>query len=91
MDKETREFLENMQEGINEFRKETNERFEGIEVRFDNLEEKIKELRSGQEEIIENKTHLKLYQEGMDEFEKDNTTYTHNEVIKELGLKKEAL
>lgn len=91
MDKETREFLENMQEGINEFRKETNERFEGIEARLNNLEGSIQELRTEQEEIIENKTHLKLYQEGMDEFEKDNTTYTYDEVLKELGLKKEAL
>ena len=44
MDKETRDFLENMQEGINEFRKETNNR-------FDSLEEQVKELKTGQEEI----------------------------------------
>ena len=48
-------------------------------------------IRESIEEIIENEIHVKLYQEGMDEFEKDNTTYTHDEVLKELGLKKEAL
>ena len=44
MDKETRDFLENMQEGINEFRKETNNRFDSLEVQ-------VKELKTGQEEI----------------------------------------
>ena len=48
-------------------------------------------IRDSIDDIIENEIHLKLYEEGMKEFEKDNTTYTHDEVLKELGLKKETL
>ncbi len=48
-------------------------------------------IRDSIDDIIENEIHLKLYEEGMKEFEKDNTTYTHDEVLRELGLKKEAL
>lgn len=48
-------------------------------------------IRDSIDEIIENEIHLKLYEEGMKEFEKDSTTYTHDEVLRELGLKKEAL
>ena len=48
-------------------------------------------IRESIDDIIENEIHLKLYQEGMKEFEKDNTTYTHDEVLKELGIKKEEL
>lgn len=48
-------------------------------------------IRESIEDIIENEIHLKLYQEGMKEFEKDNTTYTHDEVLRELGIKKEEL
>ena len=48
-------------------------------------------IRERIDDIIENEIHLKLYQEGMKEFEKDSTTYTHDEVLRELGLKKEAL
>ncbi len=48
-------------------------------------------IRESIDDIIENEIHLKLYQEGMKEFEKDNTTYTHDEVLKELGIEKEEL
>lgn len=48
-------------------------------------------IRESIDEIIENEIHLKLYQEGMRELEKDNTTYTLDEVLKELGIKKEEL
>lgn len=48
-------------------------------------------IRDSIDDIIENEIHLKLYEEGMKEFEKDNKTYTHDEVLKELGLKKEEL
>lgn len=48
-------------------------------------------IRESIDDIIENEIHLKLYQEGMKEFQKDNTTYTHDEVLKELGIKKEEL
>lgn len=48
-------------------------------------------VRNSIEDIIEDEIHLKLYEEGMKEFQKDNTTYTHEEVLKELGLKKETL
>lgn len=48
-------------------------------------------IRESIDDIIENEIHLKLYQEGMKEFEKDNTTYTHDEVLRELGIKKEEL
>lgn len=48
-------------------------------------------IRESIDDIIENEIHLKLYEEGMKEFKKDNTTYTHDEVLVELGLKKEEL
>jgi uncharacterized protein (DUF1778 family) len=48
-------------------------------------------IRESIDDIIENEIHLKLYQEGMKEFEKDNTTYNHDEVLKELGIKKEEM
>ena len=48
-------------------------------------------IRESIDDIIENEIHLKLYQEGMKEFEKDPVTYTHDEVLVELGLKKEEL
>lgn len=48
-------------------------------------------IRESIDDIIENEIHLKLYKEGMREFEKDNTIYTHDEVLIELGLKKEEL
>lgn len=58
MDKETREFLETMQKGIEEFknemqefRKETNTRFDGVEDRFHGLEGQVKELKTGQEKL----------------------------------------
>ena len=44
MDKETREFLEIIRNELQDFRKETNNRFDGLETKVDNLE-------SGQEEI----------------------------------------
>jgi len=48
-------------------------------------------IRDSIDEIIENEIHLKLYQQGMKEFEKNNKTYAHDEVLEELGLKKEDL
>ncbi|OLS02391.1 type II toxin-antitoxin system RelB family antitoxin [Tissierella creatinophila] len=48
-------------------------------------------IRESIEDIIENEIHLKLYREGMKELKKDSTTYTHDEVLSELGLKKEEL
>ena len=48
-------------------------------------------IRESIDDILENEIHLKLYQEGMKEFEKDNTTYTHDEVLRDLGIKKEEL
>lgn len=48
-------------------------------------------IRESIEDIIENEIHLKLYEEGMKEFERDSKTYTHEEVLKELGIKKEEL
>ena len=48
-------------------------------------------IRDSINEIIENEIHLKLYQQGIKEFEEDNKTDTHDGVLKELGLKKEDL
>lgn len=48
-------------------------------------------VRESIDDIIENEIHLKLYQEGMKALEEDETTYTHDEVLKEFGIKKENL
>ena len=48
-------------------------------------------IRESIDDIIENEIHLKLYEDGMKELEKDSKTYTHEEVLKELGIKKEEL
>lgn len=48
-------------------------------------------IRDSIDDIIENEIHLKLYEEGMKAFEKDSKTYTHEEVLKELGIKRERL
>ena len=48
-------------------------------------------VRESIDEIIENEIHLKLYQEGMKDFEEDDTTYTHDEVLRGFGIKKENL
>lgn len=48
-------------------------------------------IRDSIDEIIEDEIHLKLYEEGMKKFEIDNKTYTHEEVLKELGIKREEL
>ena len=73
-----------------------------INIRVDELDKKLLEsyaksnnktlsdvVRESIEDIIENEIHLELYQEGLKAFRKDNTTYTHGEVLKELGIKKE--
>lgn len=58
MDKETREFLENMQKEMQDFRKETNNRFDGVEgrlggmeTRLEGVEGRLDGLERGQEEI----------------------------------------
>ena len=51
MDKETREFLENMQKEIQDFRKETNNRFDGMEGRLEKLEVGQEKLEVGQEKL----------------------------------------
>ena len=51
MDKETIEFLESMQEGMNDIKNEIQEFRKETNSRFDNLENQVKELKSGQEEI----------------------------------------
>jgi len=73
-----------------------------INIRVDDLDKKLLErfaksknktlsdvVRESIKDIIENEIHLELYQEGIEAFKKDNTTYTHGEVLKGLGIKKE--
>lgn len=43
-------------------------------------------LRSSVMERIENEYDLKSYEEAMEDYKKDNTTFPLEEVIKELGL-----
>lgn len=68
MDKETREFLENMQEVINDFRKETS-------IRFDSLEGDIKEIKTmvGELDSKNANRHLEL-KESIDQLRKDLST-----------------
>ena len=68
MDKETREFLENMQEVINDFRKETS-------IRFDSLEGDIKEIKTmvGELDPKNANRHLEL-KESIDQLRKDLST-----------------
>lgn len=51
MDKETREFLENIQKGLNEFKNEMQEFRKETNNHFDSIEGQVKELKTGQEEI----------------------------------------
>ncbi len=51
MDKETREFLESIKNELQDFRKETNNRFDDVERRFNSLEEGQNNLKEGQKEI----------------------------------------
>lgn len=48
-------------------------------------------IRDSIEDIIENEIDLKLYEEAMKEFEKDGESYSFEEVLEELGIKKEEL
>ena len=68
MDKETREFLENMQEGINDFRKETI-------GRFDSLEEQVKEIKTmvGELDPQNANRHLEI-KDSIDQLRKDLST-----------------
>ena len=68
MDKETRDFLENMQEGINDFRKETI-------GRFDSLEEQVKEIKTmvGELDPKNANRHLEI-KDSIDQLRKDLST-----------------
>lgn len=68
MDKETRYFLENMQEGINDFRKETI-------GRFDSLEEQVKEIKTmvGELDPQNANRHLEI-KDSIDQLRKDLST-----------------
>lgn len=68
MDKETRDFLENMQEGINDFRKETI-------GRFDSLEEQVKEIKTmvGELDPQNANRHLEI-KDSIDQLRKDLST-----------------
>ena len=75
-----------------------------INVRINEIDKKLLEnyaksnnktvsdvIRDSIDDIIENEIHLKLYKEGIKEFERDSKTYNHEEVLKELRVKKEEL
>ena len=70
-----------------------------VTIRINNTDKKLLEniaksynktmsdiIRESIKETIEDEIHLKLYQEGIKELEKDPTVYTHEEVLKELGI-----
>lgn len=66
MNKGTREFLENIQNEIQEFRKETNNRFDGVEERLENLEAGQEKLEIGQEKLETGQEKLETGQEKLE-------------------------
>lgn len=75
MDKETRDFLENMQEGMNDFRFEMQEFRKETNKRFDGLEEEVKEIKTivGELDPKNANRHLEL-KESIDQLRKDLST-----------------
>ena len=75
MDKETRDFLENMQEGMNDFRSEMQEFRKETNKRFDGLEEEVKEIKTivGELDPKNANRHLEL-KESIDQLRKDLST-----------------
>lgn len=68
MDKETREFLENMQKEMQDFRKESNNRFDGLETGQEEIKSLIGEL-----EPRNANRHLEL-KSSIDQLRKDLST-----------------
>jgi uncharacterized coiled-coil DUF342 family protein len=75
MDKETREFLENMQEGINGFRNEIQEFRKETNSRFDGLEGEVKEIKTmlGELDPKNANRHIEL-KESIKQLRKDLST-----------------
>lgn len=75
MDKETRDFLENMQEGMNDFRSEMQEFRKETNKRFDGLEEEVKEIKTivGELDPKNANRHLEL-KDSIDQLRKDLST-----------------
>lgn len=48
-------------------------------------------MKEALQEKIEDEIDFKLYEEGMKELERDGKTYTHEEVLMKLGIKREEL
>ena len=75
MDKETREFLENMQEGMNDFRSEMQEFRKETNKRFDGLEEEVKEIKTmvGELDPKNANRHIEL-KDSIEQLRKDLST-----------------
>lgn len=75
MDKETREFLENMQEGMNDFRSEMQDFRRETNKRFDGLEEEVKEIKTmvGELDPKNANRHIEL-KDSIDQLRKDLST-----------------
>ncbi len=75
MDKETRDFLENMQEGMNDFRSEMQEFRKETTKRFDGLEEEVKEIKTmvGELDPKNANRHIEL-KDSIDQLRKDLST-----------------
>lgn len=75
MDKETRDFLENIQAGINSFRSEIQEFRKETNKRFDGLEKEVKEIKTivGELDPQNANRHIEL-KDSIDQLRKDLST-----------------